>query len=142
MTATYVQAPTHKALLDGILIDNTRLGGFDPSRTEYSARVSNLDHWTVAAVFDKDSGMSVTIHKERAKATLTVTSADGLVSRVYVVNLTQDAVAGKGTDGVGVLSETGSNVTPALLATAGALLAGLAGLGLHGLVRRRHRGND
>ena len=137
MTATYVQAPTHKALLDGILIDNTRLGGFDPSRTEYSARVSNLDHWTVAAVFDKDSGMSVTIHKERAKATLTVTSADGLVSRVYVVNLTQDAVAGKGTDGVGVLSETGSNVTPALLATAGALLAGLAGLGLHGLVRRR-----
>lgn len=142
VTATYVQAPTHKALLDGILIDNTRLGGFDPSRTEYSARVSNLDHWTVAAVFDKDSGMSVTIHKERAKATLTVTSADGLVSRVYVVNLTQDAVAGKGTDGVGVLSETGSNVTPALLATAGALLAGLAGLGLHGLVRRRHRGND
>ena len=76
------------------------------------------------------------------KAGQTVTLEFRNAPRGSLIIVKKDAVTGKGTDGVGVLSETGSNVTPALLATAGALLAGLAGLGLHGLVRRRHRGND
>ena len=137
VTATYIQAATHKATLDGILIDNKRIGGFDPSKTEYSAQVANLDHWTAGAAFDKDSGMSVTIHKERAKATLTATSADGLVSRVYVVNLTQAPIAGRGTDGVGLLSKTGSSVIPAMTAMAAALLAGVGGLFMRVGFRRR-----
>ena len=137
VTATYIQAATHKATLDGILIDNKRIGGFDPSKTEYSVSVANLDHWTAGASFDKDSGMSVTIHKERAKATLTATSADGLVSRVYVVNLTQAPVAGRGTDGVGLLSSTGSSVIPVLTALSAALLAGVGGLFMRVGFRRR-----
>ena len=138
VTATYITEATHKALLDGILIDNKTLGGFDPAKTEYAAQVSNLDHWTVGASFDKDSGMSVTIHKEHARATLTVTSADGLVSRTYVVNLTQTArQAGDAVDGVKALSETGSSVMPILCSMIGVLLAGASGLFLRGPLRRR-----
>lgn len=138
VTATYITEATHKALLDGILIDNKTLGGFDPAKTEYAAQIPNLDHWTVGASFDKDSGMSVTIHKEHARATLTATSADGLVSRTYVVNLTQTArQAGDAVDGVKALSETGSSVMPILCSMIGVLLAGAGGLFLRGLLRRR-----
>lgn len=82
--------------------------------------------------------MSVTIHKEHARATLTVTSADGLVSRTYVVNLTQTArQAGDAVDGVKALSETGSSVMPILCSMIGVLLAGASGLFLRGPLRRR-----
>lgn len=140
-TVTYITAATHKAELEGILIDNTRLNGFRADRYHYAALVANIDHWTVSAAFDRTTGMSVTIHKEKAKATLTVVSADGLVTRAYTVDIRQkEEKAGEGTDGaagVPKLAETGS---PSAMAALAAGIFALTAAGLSALRRRpRHR---
>lgn len=137
VTVTYVTAVTHKAMLDAILVDNKRIDGFDPNTRSYKATVGNLDHWTVSTLFDKQSGMSVTVHKERSKATITAVSADGLVSTTYTVEVTARK-NGEGVDGTVMerLSKTGSAV--AAIASVAALLTGAAGIALATIRRRRN----
>lgn len=108
MTVTYVTEATSRARLTAVMVDNVRLPDFDPSRFDYRARVNDLDHWTVGVDFDKLSGMSVTIHKEREQATITAVSADGLHSAVYMLDV--EATGGVGTDAV-LLASTGSGVS-------------------------------
>ena len=108
-TVTYITAATHKAVLTGIAVDGKLVNGFSPDKTSYEVAVDNPDRWTVVGQYDKDSGMSITIDKNGADATLTVTSGDGLVSKDYRVHVTKKPFGGAGTVGVGDLAQTGVN---------------------------------
>lgn len=127
-TVTYITAATHKAELTGIAVDGKLVNGFDPNKTSYEVSVDNPDKWTVVGQYDKDSGMSITINKNGADATLTVTSGDGLVSKDYKVHVTKKLFGGAGTAGVGDLAQTGVNtgiigLVIIVLAAVGGLLA-------------------
>lgn len=127
-TVTYITATTHKAELTGIAVDGKLINGFDPNKTSYEVSVDNPDKWTVVGQYDKDSGMSITINKNGADATLTVTSGDGLVSKDYKVHATKKLFGGAGTAGVSDLAQTGVNtgiigLVIIVLAAVGGLLA-------------------
>lgn len=127
-TVTYITAATHKAELTGIAVDGKLVNGFDPNKTSYEVSVDNPDKWTVVGQYDKDSGMSITINKNGADATLIVTSGDGLVSKDYKVHVTKKLFGGAGTAGVGDLAQTGVNtgiigLVIIVLVAAGGLLA-------------------
>ncbi len=127
-TVTYITTATHKAELTGISVDGKLINGFDPNKTSYEVSVDNPDKWTVVGQYDKDSGMSITINKNGADATLTVTSGDGLVSKDYKVHVTKKLFGGAGTAGVSDLAQTGVNtgiigIVIIVLAAAGGLLA-------------------
>lgn len=127
-TVTYITAATHKAELTGIAVDGKLVNGFDPNKTSYEVSVDNPDKWTVVGQYDKDSGMSITINKNGADATLTVTSGDGLVSKDYKVHVTKKLFGGAGTAGVNDLAQTGVNtgiigLVIIVLAAVGGLLA-------------------
>lgn len=127
-TVTYITAATHKAELTGIAVDGKLINGFAPDKTSYEVAVDNPDKWTVVGQYDKDSGMSITINKNGADATLTVTSGDGLVSKDYKVHVTKKLFGGAGTAGVGDLAQTGVNtgiigLVIIVLAAVGGLLA-------------------
>lgn len=127
-TVTYITAATHKAELTGIAVDGKLVNGFDPNKTSYEVSVDNPDKWTVVGQYDKDSGMSITINKNGADATLTVTSGDGLVSKDYKVHVTKKLFGGAGTAGVNDLAQTGVDtgiigLVIIVLAAVGGLLA-------------------
>lgn len=127
-TVTYITAATHKAELTGISVDGKLINGFDPNKTSYEVAVDNPDKWTVVGQYDKDSGMSITINKNDADATLTVTSGDGLVSKDYKIHATKKLFGGTGTAGVSDLAQTGVNtgiigLVIIVLAAVGGLLA-------------------
>lgn len=127
-TVTYITTATHKAELTGISVDGKLINGFDPNKTSYEVSVDNPDKWTVVGQYDKDSGMSITINKNGADATLTVTSGDGLVSKDYKVHVTKKLFGGAGTAGVSDLAQTGVNtgiigLVIIVLVAAGGLLA-------------------
>lgn len=127
-TVTYITTATHKAELTGISVDGKLINGFDLNKTSYEVSVDNPDKWTVVGQYDKDSGMSITINKNGADATLTVTSGDGLVSKDYKVHVTKKLFGGAGTAGVSDLAQTGVNtgiigIVIIVLAAAGGLLA-------------------
>ena len=127
VTVTYLTAATHKAELTGIKADGRLVSGFDPKRLEYTVKVGNADRYVITPVFDKTTGMSVTVHKDRRTVTLAVTSADGLVKTVYTVHVEEDAA-------LAALSSTGKGVGPA--AAIAALLA-MLGIGVGVASRRR-----
>lgn len=127
VTVTYLTAATHKAELTGIKADGRLVSGFDPKRLEYTVKVGNADRYVITPVFDKTTGMSVIVHKDRRTVTLTVTSADGLVKTVYTVHVESDAA-------LAALSSTGKGVGPA--AAIAALLA-MLGIGVGVASRRR-----
>lgn len=127
VTVTYLTAATHKAELTGIKADGRLVSGFDPKRLEYTVKVGNADRYVITPVFDKTTGMSVTVHKDGRTVTLTVTSADGLVKTVYTVHVEEDAA-------LAALSSTGKGVGPA--AAIAALLA-MLGIGVGVASRRR-----
>lgn len=133
VTVTYLTAATHKARLDNIRVDGADTPGFDPERTEYTVGVANPERYTVTPVFDKQSGMSVTVDKTREKAVLTAVSADGLTRRVYTVHITQAATTGNGQD---ALADTGSATLPLIAST---ILSAIGALTLLGVRRRRNR---
>lgn len=141
-TVTYITAATHKAELTGISVDGKLINGFDPNKTSYEVSVDNPDKWTVVGQYDKDSGMSITINKNGADATLTVTSGDGLVSKDYKVHATKKLFGGAGTAGVSDLAQTGVNtgiigiVIVALLAVGGILTVAVKRLGKRNAVKR------
>lgn len=127
-TVTYITAATHKAELTGIAVDGKLINGFAPDKTSYEVAVDNPDKWTVVGQYDKDSGMSITINKNGADATLTVTSGDGLVSKDYKIHATKKLFGGAGTAGVSDLAQTGVNtgiigLVIIVLAAVGGLLA-------------------
>ena len=127
-TVTYITAATHKAELTGIAVDGKLINGFAPDKTSYEVAVDNPDKWTVVGQYDKDTGMSITINKNGADATLTVTSGDGLVSKDYKIHATKKLFGGAGTAGVSDLAQTGVNtgiigLVIIVLAAAGGLLA-------------------
>lgn len=127
-TVTYITAATHKAELTGIAVDGKLINGFAPDKTSYEVAVDNPDKWTVVGQYDKDTGMSITINKNGADATLTVTSGDGLVSKNYKVHVTKKLFGGAGTAGVSDLAQTGVNtgiigLVIIMLAAVGGLLA-------------------
>lgn len=127
VTVTYLTAATHKAELTGIKADGRLVSGFDPKRLEYTVKVGNADRYVITPVFDKTTGMGVTVHKDGRTVTLTVTSADGLVRTVYTVHVEEDAA-------LAALSSTGKGVGPA--AAIAALLA-MLGVGVGVASRRR-----
>lgn len=141
-TVTYITAATHKAELTGISVDGKLINGFDPDKTSYEVAVDNPDKWTVVGQYDKDSGMSITINKNGADATLTVTSGDGLVSKDYKIHATKKPFGGAGTAGVSDLAQTGVNtgiigiVIVALLAVGGILTVAVKRLGKRNAVKR------
>lgn len=141
-TVTYITAATHKAELTGISVDGKLINGFDPDKTSYEVAVDNPDKWTVVGQYDKDSGMSITINKNGADATLTVTSGDGLVSKDYKIHATKKPFGGAGTAGVSDLAQTGVNtgiigiVIVALLAVGGILTVAVKRLSKRNAVKR------
>lgn len=127
VSVTYLTAATHKAELSGIKADGVAISGFDPKTLEYTVRVANADRYVITPVFDRTSGMGVTVHKDGHTVTLTATSADGLVRTVYTVHVESDSVlAGLAATGVGA---------KALAALAG--LLALLGVGAAVAGRRR-----
>lgn len=142
-TVTYLTKATHKAAVTSIIVDGKPVKGFDPAKHEYSIQVDNIDHWTVTADFDKTTGMGVTIHKDRDKATITATSADGLAKATYTLKVGEKALplGRAGTDGATVegLASTGADTSTMISVVAVLLAAGVACLAA-GLTRRLHRG--
>jgi hypothetical protein len=122
---TYITTTTHTAALTGLSVDGKPVEGFDPSRTDYTVTVADLETWTVVPSYDKTSGASVVTHKDGDTATVTITSADGLVTRVYTIHAVLAASA-RGADGT--LAHTGAAVAAPALAGLGLLGAGLATL--------------
>lgn len=141
-TVTYITAITHKAELTGIAVDGKLINGFTPGKTSYEVAVDNPDRWTVVGQYDKDTGMSITINKNGADATLTVTSGDGLASKDYKIHATKKPFGGAGTAGVSDLAQTGVNtgiigiVIVALLAVGGILTMAVKRLGKRNAVKR------
>lgn len=141
-TVTYITAITHKAELTGIAVDGKLINGFAPDKTSYEVAVDNPDRWTVVGQYDKDTGMSITINKNGADATLTVTSGDGLASKDYKIHVTKKPFGGAGTAGVSDLAQTGVNtgiigiVIVALLAVGGILTVAVKRLGKRNAVKR------
>lgn len=127
-TVTYLTEATHKAELSGINVDGAAIPGFAAGKLEYTVGVENPDRYTVVPQFDKMSGMSVSSHKDGRTVTITVTSADGLESRVYTLHVMSKPAA--------QLAQTGSSI---LIAVAAAVVAALAGVGI---VVWRKRGNS
>lgn len=141
-TVTYITAITHKAELTGIAVDGKLINGFTPDKTSYEVAVDNPDKWTVVGQYDKDTGMNITINKNGADATLTVTSGDGLASKDYKIHATKKPFGGAGTAGVSDLAQTGVNtgiigiVIVVLLAVGGILTVAVKRLGKRNAVKR------
>lgn len=126
-TVTYLTKATHKAELTGINVDGVAIPDFNADKTEYTVGVDNPERYTVVPQFDKMSGMSVSTHKDGRTVTITVTSADGLETRTYMLHVMSKPVA--------KLAQTGSSV---LLAVALAGVAALAGVGMVMWRKRKH----
>lgn len=141
VTVTFITQATSKAVLDGVKVDGKPIGGFNPATREYEIRVANPDKYTVTPLFDKDSGMSVTVEKTSTLATITVVSADGRVKTVYKLHVAKQS----GLDAVKTLlqgdhDELAATGAPILIVTIAAvtmMLAGAAGVG-YMLLHRKH----
>lgn len=88
-TVTYVTPRTHQAVLQNLVVNGQPIKGFSAGKHEYTVTVDNINQWTLVPQYDKLSGMTVTTSKDGANATITVTSADGLVTTVYKVHAVQ-----------------------------------------------------
>lgn len=117
-TVTYLTAATHKAELTAIKVDGKPISDFKPDKLEYTVPVDNPNKYVVTADWDKQTGMSLTNHKDGRTVTLTATSADGLDNRVYTVKVESKPVA--------ALAQTG-------IAAIGLIAGMLAVLGIGGL---------
>lgn len=138
-TVTYITAATHKAELTGIAVDGKLINGFTPDKTSYEVAVDNPDKWTVVGQYDKDTGMSITIDKHGADATLTVTSGDGLVSKDYRIHAIKKPFGGAGTAGVSDLAQTGVNTgIIGVVVVALVFIGGLLTVALHGGRKRKN----
>lgn len=87
ITVTYVTNHTHTAVLTGVRFDGKSLREFKPERHEYTVQVNDPHQYVIVPAFDKLSGMSVMSVKTDDGVTVTVTSADGLVTTRYVFHV-------------------------------------------------------
>lgn len=130
---TYLTQATHTADITGIIVDGQPIGGFDPATGTYTVDADPND-WTLAADWDRTTGMTVTVDKHGGTGTITATSADGLVTRTWTVTATRNPLTLVQAAVRDRLPETGANVMGAL----GAMMALLAAAGATLLARRRH----
>lgn len=124
---TYITPDTHRAGLTGIRVDGRDVKGFSPETREYTVAVADPTQYVVSPQFDRMTGMSVSTHKTDSTATVTATSADGLVRAVYTLRIVKATVGS-------ALAETGATV--GVIAAVVALFAA-AGVALARLARRR-----
>ena len=150
LKVTYITKATTTAALTGLTVNGTKVPGFQPEKTDYRVEVDDPTSWTLVPQYDKQLGMAISTHKDekdKTKASVTVTSADGINTRTYTVTAVKkqpkantpgatNGQQGNGANGAadGRLAQTG--VTAWLFALVGApmMLAGIAGP----LLRRRH----
>ena len=140
VTVTYITTQTHEALLQGLSVNGRTINGFDPGKHEYTVNVNDTDKWTLDALYDKTTGMTVSVSKTGQTATVTVTSGDGLTKTVYTVHadknplpLPTDGMGGTIGMGGSTLASTGSMIRGILIGMLGML--GM-GVGLHTGARR------
>ena len=124
---TYITPDTHRAGLTGIRVDGRDVKGFSPETREYTVAVADPTQYVVSPQFDRMTGMSVSTHKTDSTATVTATSADGLVRAVYTLRIVKATVGS-------ALAETGATV--GVIAAVVALFAAV-GVALARLARRR-----
>lgn len=111
-TVTYITPATQEASLTGIKINGQAIPKFDPATHEYTVEVPRIDQWTIVPQYNEQSGMAVNTHKADSEATISVTSADGLVTTNYKVHVELSKDAGLKNDTTGILAQTGSSITP------------------------------
>ncbi|MCX8647998.1 hypothetical protein J3U01_06205 [Bifidobacterium sp. B4107] len=85
ITIIYITPPpSHPGgRLTGIKVNGHDIQHFNPDTRQYTVEVPRTDQWTIVPQYDERSGMSVHTHKNGADASITTTSADGLVTRNY-----------------------------------------------------------
>lgn len=86
-TVTFITESTHRATLTGVRFDNKELSDFKPNVLEYQVNVNNPDQYTVTPLFDRQTGMSVSTHKNNGVAQVNVVSADGLEKTTYTFHV-------------------------------------------------------
>ena len=148
-TVTYITPATHQASLTGILVNGNPLPTFTPRQTSYTVSVDNTQKWTITPQYDKTTGMSVTTSKNGNQATITATSADGLIQTTYTITAAQKHTRpGAGATGVTVsqqqttpdLASTGSDASRISLIGILTSLAAATALGIkHAMTSRRRQ---
>lgn len=88
---------------------------FNPDTRQYTVEVPRTDQWTIVPQYDERSGMSVNTHKNGADASITTTSADGLVTRNYTVHVTAAGRPRAENGTAGILAQAGSSITPIIV---------------------------
>ncbi|MCX8643915.1 hypothetical protein J3T92_05685 [Bifidobacterium sp. B4081] len=85
ITIIYITPPpSHPGgRLTGIKVNGHDIQHFNPDTRQYTVEVPRTDQWTIVPQYDERFGMSVHTHKNGADASITTTSADGLVTRNY-----------------------------------------------------------
>lgn len=118
-TVTYITPVTQRASLTGIKVNGHDVPNFNPDVRRYTVEVPRTDQWTLVPQYDEKTGMSVDTHKNGNEATITATSADGLVKVSYEVHVIASPASAH-TDGTtGILAQAGSGV---LLPVLGAIM--------------------
>ena len=115
-TVTYITPATQVATLTGIKVNGHDIPHFNPDTRQYTVEVPRADQWTIVPQYNEQSGMSVNTHKNGADASITTTSADGLVTRNYTVHVTASQHPAAGTGTTGVLAQTGDSIIPVIAA--------------------------
>ena len=146
-TVTYITDVTHKAVLDSINVNGSAVQAFSADLQSYTVS-ADPEHWTVAPVFDKTTGMSVSSSKNGDTAVLTVISADGLVTSDYTVKAQAASYSGSNAsaaqDGMNLdsprLPETGSHGS--ILPVIGFAAASSAMAAVFQLAKRRLKKNS
>lgn len=114
-TVTYITPATQVAVLTGIKVNGHDIPHFNPDARQYTVGVPRTDQWTIVPQYDERSGMSVNTHKNGADASITTTSADGLVTRSYTVHVTAAGHPRAENGTTGILAQAGSGITPIIV---------------------------
>ena len=114
-TVTYITPATQVAVLTGIKVNGHDIPHFNPDTRQYTVEVPRTDQWTIVPQYDERSGMSVHTHKNGADASITTTSADGLVTRNYTVHVTAAGHPRAENGTAGILAQAGSSITPIII---------------------------
>lgn len=139
LTVTYLTHDTHRAGLTGIKLDGHPIDGFTPDRLEYTVPVDNPDRYVLTPVFDKMTGMSVSVDKHGHDATIETVSADGLTTVTYRVHVTAKTPVDQVKD---ALAATGTTTSVLIWASVALAVVGLGALAATMITRRRHTTPD
>ncbi len=101
--------------------------------------VDNPDRYVLTPVFDKMTGMSVSVDKHGHDATIETVSADGLVTVTYHVHVTAKTPVDQVKD---ALAATGTTTSVLIWASVALAVVGLGALAATMITRRRHTTPD